>query len=494
MRAALVKELFLSEFLTSLVWNGELYYPRDNPFYQATYFKPARLEGIQNAWEKTLRLIREGRAPSDIGLYIHWPFCPSHCDFCACSMLVPKNNAEMEKVYSSIIQEINSFSHVFSGMPLSSLWMGGGTPTFMTDEQLDALLSHIRASFAFSRDAQIYIEASPATLTDSKLDILIKHGVNRITLGVQSLNDEVASTVNRQGQTREKVLKVFRKLKSIPELILDVDMMLGIERQSFTGFLRDMNDVLLLRPHLLHVYSFDDRPQVPWLKRREVISEDLRKEYEGILKLADRLSFMRGYRQQRDDGELSTLYPWEERQDGGVRKFRSSVLGIGPSAISHAYGSAWYTHPPVVCGSESQVSPFFWMESSIEEEMRGYAIWYLSQTRRLARKAFLDLFQVDVMETALASVFHRWEKERKVVIGQGFISLQNLDDLVDREVFLKGLYSEEIMAALISRWSKEIHAFVCDANSEALLRQEIRRKNSVPGFRVYHDAKFWRES
>ncbi len=494
MSFALTRNLSLPEFLTFLVWNGELYYPRDNSSYQATYFKPVRLEEIQNAWRRTLGLIREGRAPSDVGLYIHWPFCPSHCDFCACSMAVPKNKTEVERVYSSIIEEINSFSDVFSGTSLSSLWMGGGTPTFMTDQQLDFLLSHVRRSFVFSQNAQIYIEASPATLTDSKLEILIKYGVNRITLGIQSLSDEVTSAVNRQGQNRKKVIELFQKLKSIPGLIVDIDMMLGIERQSFAGFLRDMNEVLLLRPHLLHIYSFDERPQVPWLRRREKALGDLKKEYEEVLKLADRLSSLRGYRQQRDDNVRPVLYPWEERQDGGLRKFRSSVLGIGPSAISHAYGSAWYTHPPVSHGDESKISPFFWMESSIEEEMRGYAIWYLSQTRRLSRIAFLNLFQVDVMETAFASVFHRWEKERKVAIGKDFISLQNIDDLVEREVFLKDLYSEEIKTALISRWSKEIHAFGRDSNSAALWRQEVLRKNSVPGFRVYHDARFWGKS
>ncbi len=482
----------MSEFLTSIVWNGELYYPRDNSRYQATYFKPARLDEIQNAWRKTLDLIRCGRAPADIGLYIHWPFCPSHCDFCACSMAVPRNENEMRDGLFSILKELDSFSEIFGGYPLSSLWMGGGTPTFMTDAQLNALFSHIRDSFSFSQKAQIYVEASPATLTDSKLDILVKYGVNRITLGIQSLSDLVIKGANRQGQSREKVLGIFQKLRNFPGLVIDVDMMIGIAGQSRLDFLQDMADVLRFRPHILHVYSFDDRPQVPWSKQGGRVSKQQRGEHEIILTAADRLALRAGYAQQHDDGVHPILYPWEEKQDGGLRKFRASVLGIGPSAISHAFGSAWYTHPPLTQKNDSEVLPFFWMKANIEEEMRGYAIWYLSQTGRLSRRGFLDLFNIDVMETPLAAILNSWEKDGKALINDDFVFLRDMRDLADREVMLKDLYSKEITRALISQWSSEMRAFNHSLPSKAKWREKVFQQNSVPGFRVYHDGRFWR--
>ena len=484
------KRLPWPEFLSTLVWNGEFYYPRDGSSYNATYFKAASLGEIRGAWEKTLALIRTGAAPQDIGLYIHWPFCPSHCDFCACSMAVPKNQAEMEAALEAILKEMDSFSEIFKGYSFSSFWMGGGTPTFMTDEMLESLMSYVHKSFAFSHDAQIYVEASPATLTDSKLDILLGYGLNRITLGIQSFDDSLVKTVDRQGQKRERTLKIFEKLKSVSGLTVDVDLMIGLDGQSREIFLEDVKNILELRPHFLHVYGFDDRPQTLWSTRGKSLSKERRQNQRALLGQADKVFQGLGYLTQRDDISEPSLYPWEEKQDGGLRKFRSSVLGIGPSAISHAFGAAWYMHPLVGRAEYGSVPTFLWMESDREEEMRGYAIWYLSRNHRLSRKAFLKLFGEDIMKTGLSGIIGSWANLFLANIDDDFISLKPMD-LPDREVLLKGLYSRKIISALGSKWAKELKSFCGSFPGDGSWREKVRRKNDYSEFRVYRDSRFW---
>lgn len=479
-----------AEFLSTLIWNGEFYYPRDGSSYNATYFKAASIAEIRGAWEKTLALIRAGEAPQDIGLYIHWPFCPSHCDFCACSMAVPKNQSEIEKALGGIFKEIDSFSDIFRGYSLSSFWMGGGTPTFMTDEMLKSLMSHVHKSFAFAQGAQIYVEASPATLTDSKLDILLRYGLNRITLGIQSFDDSLVKAIDRQGQKKERTLEIFEKIKSVPGLIVDVDLMIGLDGQSREIFVGDVKNILEFRPHFLHVYGFDDRPQTLWSARGNALSKEQRQNQRALLDQADKALRGLGYLTQRDDISEPSLYPWEEKQDGGLRKFRSSVLGIGPSAISHAFGAAWYMHPLVGSVGYGSLPPFLWMESDGEEEMRGYALWYFSRNQRVSRKAFLKLFGEDILKTRLSEIIQSWEALSLVNIDDDFVSLKPMD-LPDREVLLKGLYSRKVISALASKWAKELRSFCSSFPGDGSWREMVRRKNDYSEFRVYRDSRFW---
>ncbi len=247
-------------FLAS-TYDNRRYFPVGDIDNHSRCFKPAQIPHIRAGWEKTLGLVKAGLAPPEIGLYIHWPFCPSRCTFCFCQMAVPHGRATTEKGLRALKDEMELFRPIFSGVRLSSLYIGGGTPTFMDDEMLDDLLSHIKRSFDFAESCEIYSETSPATLTRSKLDILLKHGFNRIAMGIETFNDALLSSLNRQGQTKEIAIRAFQMLSQTPDITTDIDLIVGLDGQTPAMFIKDMETALGLEPDCMHLYLFRDSPQ-----------------------------------------------------------------------------------------------------------------------------------------------------------------------------------------------------------------------------------------
>ncbi len=488
-----------AEFI-STIYRDEYYFPLDGSFPTPSYFQKTELGLVKEAWRHTISLMKEGKAPLELGLYIHWPFCPSQCTFCRCSMLVPGKNQDMRQALVALKEEMSQFKDVFKEMEFSSLYMGGGTPTFMTDEALDDFLSHMRLSFRFAPFAQIYTEASPSTLTPKKLEILLKHGFNRITVGVQTFNDDLLKKLNRVGQTKKVVANIFERMSRVPGLITDADLMISMEGQNAPVFIKDMEELLRLRPHCIHLYPFEDAPQTEFRKRGKIITARERKIESQLTLLADRMLSRAGYRRWRDDWEDISLHPWESRQEAAWRRFRGSFLGLGHSALSHAFGSAWYCHPRAPgkdffsTSHGAEIPPYLFMKSSVEEEMRGYVVESLARSRKMPRKIFKSLFKGDVLDfDFLADKVSDLVKLGLAEVGPDFI-LWKGQDTVDLSVQLKRLYSPDIIAAILKAESRAFGEF-----QSRLERKELDWKKLIfegqaeHDTMAYYDPRVWPE-
>lgn len=439
--------LRLYTFLSTFCWD-DYYFPMDGPFQNYTYFPKAPLSTVRECWKTTLKLVREGRAPGEVGVYVHWPFCLSRCSYCFCSMRVPRSGAETARYAEALEAEIRALSPLFERTPVGSLWLGGGTPTFMSEDALDRLLGRLRSAFHLEPGAQVYVEASPATLTPEKVGVLLRHGVNRITLGLQSLDGAVASATGRILQTREAAERAFG-LVSGKGMLVDVDLMMGLEGQSKLSFLKDLAWVLRKKPDALHLFAFDPRPQTLFRARGGLQPPRMREELRVLMDLADRAVRAGGYRVSRLDQKTLAPDCPEERQDSAVRRLGASVLGLGASAISHAFGSAWYCHPLAGGSPAAALGDFRLMRTGLDEEARGFALRHLALFGRLDESAFEGLFGRSPLEApglgrALLDLGEhgvlRREKGAFVYAGR---------DPVERSVLLKHLYSPRAIAGLL---------------------------------------------
>jgi len=441
------ERLRLYTFLSTFCWD-DYYFPMDGPFQNYTYFPKAPLSEVKDCWKTTLRLIREGRAPKEVGVYVHWPFCLSRCSYCFCSMRVPNSAAETARYAAALESELRALSPLFERTSVGSLWLGGGTPTFMSADELDRLLSRLRASFALEPGAQVYVEASPATLSPAKVEVLLKHGVNRVTLGLQSLDGSVTAATGRRLQTREAAERAF-ELVAGRGMLVDLDLMMGLEGQSKLSFLKDLAWVLRRRPDVLHLFAFDPRPQTLFSIRGKKQTGRTRGELRVLMELADRAVRAGGYRVSRLDPETLAPDCPEERQDSAARRLGASVLGLGASAVSHAFGSARYCHPLAGSSPAAAAGSYRLMRTGLGEEMRGFALRHLSLFGRLDERAFAALFgrsplEVPGLGRALAELGEhgvlRRDKRELVYSGR---------DPVERCVVLKHLYSPRAAAALL---------------------------------------------
>lgn len=441
------EDLTLYKYLSGFCWD-EYYFPMDGPFQNYTYFKRAGRNTILGCWEKTLGLIKKGIAPREVGLYVHWPFCPSECSYCFCSMSVPKSREIMNRYLRALKAEIAAFRDVFKGTALTSIWLGGGTPTFMPERDLEDLLGTIRSSFELEPGSQVYVESSPATLTSSKMRILRRHGVNRLTLGVQSRDEAVLKAVNRRGQTSAAVERAF-ELAASDGMLVDVDIMFGLEGQSKLSALRDVSWVLKRKPAVLHMFAFDPRPQTAFARQGKQRPEFVRRDLNLLMGIADRAVRAAGYRVSRLNAE--TLEPDcpEETQDSALRRKGASVLGLGASAISHAFGSAWTCHPLVSDFALDKAAPYLMMKSGLSEEMRGYALRHLSLFGRVSRRDFKKRFGIDPLRVPGLSAALRDLEYSGHLRADASALIYSGRDPVERKVVLKRLYSPTVLRALM---------------------------------------------
>jgi oxygen-independent coproporphyrinogen-3 oxidase len=460
-------------FLTSLCHDEhEPYYPADGDGYSdCGYFRRSSLREARGFWRRTAGLIRAGKAPRELGLYLHWPFCPAQCAFCFCSMAVPRSAGEM-KAYAALLErEMEAFRGPLEGVPFTSVYLGGGTPTFIPDALLDRLLGRLRSSFTLAPDAEVYVEASPATLTRAKLGVLRRHGVNRLTLGVQSLDPKVLSLGRRPGQTRATVARAVRLAREAPEVYSGVELMFGLEGQTPRSFIRDVVEVMKLGPDAVYLYGFDARPRTPFARAGKRLPPRVREAQLRMPGLLDKVARLHGYRPPSHHPDTPEYMSTISRQCRAARRCGASILGLGAGALSHAFGSAWYRHPPIEESPRGWrgLPPFFSLESPPAEEMRGYAVRHLYTQGELSREGFRGLFGRDPMEVpALAKPLRSLAALGKLRVAPGLIAFTT-QDRAQRVVYSKSLYSPGLERRLLAAHRAEHREFL-RGNPESALK------------------------
>ena len=447
------------------------------------YFKDTSIEEIGELWKRTLSLSLGLAHP--ILLYVHWPFCSSYCSFCRFGMESPSHHKEQELVLNSLREEMGRLKDTFKEISFPSLYIGGGTPTFMTDAMLENFLSAIRGNFKLAPGAQIHVDASPATLTESKLKILIRHGINRITLGIQTFDAQVLGRIDRRGQDEQKVRTLFALIKKFPDLFIDTDMMIGLEGQKDSIFIKDFSQILTLSPHSIHLYPFADDERTLWKKRGKKVDRNQKDQNSYLLNLADCMARKAGYVTGYEDWENLRQNPWETRHEALWRDFRASILGIGYGALSHIFGAAWYYHPkpPSKGVSTDAIPPIKMLEFDVEEEMRGYIIESIMRNNKISRAAFHSLFHHDVSECAPVSyILEGFEKRGLMKVDSAALYWTG-QDIVERSIQLQRLYSPKMTEALIQ---STVDSGYCHVEGGTLLDHRIRTRQGHIDCRIYY--------
>jgi oxygen-independent coproporphyrinogen-3 oxidase len=488
-------------FLTSVCHEEhEAYFPTDGGAYlDRSYFSPTSIEQIRGYWGKTTRLIRSGRIPREMGLYIHWPFCLSRCTFCFCAMCISSGRGEMRRYHLMLKREIEALRDLFKGIEFQSIYIGGGTPSLMPEENLRDLFRLIHESFDFETDAEIYMEASPVTMTAEKLKVMRDVGINHVTVGVQSMDSMVLTKTNRVGQTREKVQQAFGLLANEPDIISAGDLMYGLEGQTDKSFLRDFLDMMKSGPRNLRVYAFDPRVQTAFTQAGKEAADNLRDQQWRMVEALDKLAVRFGYQNAPLDPENTDYLSAITRQCRMARKWGASTLGIGMSALSHAFGAAWYGHPSFssATAGETAGSPRRWegippsysMESSLIEEMRGFAVRHLHTQGRVSRENFITVFGKDIVDVpALANAIEELKKAGKLAVDENFVRFLSKNRL-ERQVYCKRFFSPKLISALLRGNRAKYREFNRQYSDEQITNLEaVSDKRVASLMRMYYRA------
>ena len=196
-----------------------------------------------------------------LSLYVHIPFCESLCYYCACNKIITKHHDRADVYLRYLSREVDLHTaHCGTGQVVSQLHLGGGTPTFLSDDGLRELMDTLRRSFTLVPGGEYSIEVDPRTVDAGRLKVLAELGFNRLSFGVQDFDPEVQKAVHRV-QPAEQVFALVESARAIGFDSINVDLIYGLPKQTPDSFDRTLAQVNELRPDRIALYAYAHLPE-----------------------------------------------------------------------------------------------------------------------------------------------------------------------------------------------------------------------------------------
>lgn len=231
--------------------------PRYTSYPTADRFKAG---SVHAQYINALRERDAGHPDAPLSLYVHIPFCDTVCYYCACNKIVTKHKFKADPYLDDLEKEIRLIRELFHEVPVvSQLHFGGGTPTFLTNVQMKCLLDMLHANFKFADDAECSVEIDPRRLEPGVLELMASYGFNRMSLGVQDVDEAVQEAINRV-QPVEVTGRVLEQARRLGYRSINMDLIYGLPLQSVNTMHRTLKTVLAWRPDRIALYSYAHLP------------------------------------------------------------------------------------------------------------------------------------------------------------------------------------------------------------------------------------------
>ena len=214
-----------------------------------------------------------GQKNRPLSIYVHIPFCESLCYYCACNKIITKHHEKAEPYLRYLAKEIELYtSSIGMGQTVSQLHLGGGTPTFLSNDELRELMSMLKRSFSFVAGGEYSVEVDPRTVDEARLALLFELGFNRLSFGVQDFDPEVQKAVHRI-QPAQQVFDLVASARKIGFESINVDLIYGLPKQTPESFDRTLKQINELRPDRIALYAYAHLPERFKPQRRILAAE-----------------------------------------------------------------------------------------------------------------------------------------------------------------------------------------------------------------------------
>jgi len=205
-------------------------------------------------------------ASTPVSLYMHLPFCESLCLFCACNVVITKDHSVAPPYIEILEREIERVARSVSReRRVVQFHWGGGTPTYLTPEQMEGLFRFAAERFSFAPDAEIGIEIDPRVTTQAHLETLRRLGFNRLSMGIQDFHPEVQEAIHRI-QPLELTGGLIESARALGFDSINVDLIYGLPLQTAERFSHTVEQVVDLNPDRVAMFSY---AHVPWLRKQQ---------------------------------------------------------------------------------------------------------------------------------------------------------------------------------------------------------------------------------
>lgn len=218
----------------------------------------------------------------ELELYVHIPFCVSKCAYCD-FLSAPASQQTQRDYVQQLIQEITTVSAACEEYEVSSIFIGGGTPSVLPGPWIRTVMDALRGEFSVREDAEITIEINPGTVTMEKLECYREGGINRISIGLQSADDDELKLLGRI-HTYDSFLKTYQQVRMAGFANVSVDLMSGLPGQSLAAWEKTLKKIVMLKPEHISAYSLIIEEGTPFYRR---YGEERDPAFAGALPLPD---------------------------------------------------------------------------------------------------------------------------------------------------------------------------------------------------------------
>ena len=273
-------------------------------------------------------LIRKNKAP--LGIYIHVPFCRSKCMYCDFYSLPTKDDKLMENYLSATCAHIKETGALTPNHKVDTIYFGGGTPTFFGAEGMATILTAVRRSFDVAGDAEITFEANPDSVSEHLLRRLKAEGFNRVSLGVQTDDDELLKKLGRPHDYAQ-VISAVKRIRKAGFRNISLDLMYGLPGQTLAAWRSTLDNVLSLNPDHISCYGLKVEEGTPLYKIKDFAQLPDDDAQADMYMAAIEALRSRGYRQY----EISNFAKKGRVSRHNIKYWNGEeYLGFGPDASS----------------------------------------------------------------------------------------------------------------------------------------------------------------
>ncbi|WP_261389915.1 oxygen-independent coproporphyrinogen III oxidase [Ferrimonas balearica] len=329
-------------------WNQALIekYNYSGPRYTSY---PTAIEFHKDFSDADLRQAITGSDKRDLSLYIHVPFCHKLCYYCGCNKIITRHPHKADQYLDYLEREIKNRAPLFQDYTVTQMHWGGGTPTFLNNDQIRRLTGLLKEHFNFADEGEFSIEIDPREIELETVDVLKEVGFNRISVGVQDFNKEVQKAVNRE-QDEQFIFDLIKYAREQGFESTNVDLIYGLPHQTPETFVKTLERIKDLSPDRLSIFNYAHLPH-RFAAQRKIHEEDLPSPQQKLKILETSINTLtdEGYQFigmdhfAKPDDELAKLQragKLHRNFQGYTTQPDADLLGLGASAIS-SIGNAY---------------------------------------------------------------------------------------------------------------------------------------------------------
>jgi len=323
----------------------------------------------------------------NLALYIHIPFCIRKCLYCD-FLSGPFTEGDRTIYISALIEEIKEKSISYNQRTVMSIFFGGGTPSILSGEEMISIMSVIKTNYHLSDSCEITMEMNPGTVDKSKIEGYVRAGINRVSIGLQSANDDELRRLGRI-HNYEEFLEAYQLVNEAGIHNVNVDLMSGIPGQTIASFKDTLHKVLSLKPALNHIsaYSLIIEEGTPFYDMElDIPDEETDRE---MYKITNDILGQNGLRRYEISNYSREGY---ECRHNIVYWKRGDYLGLGLGASSMIDNTRWKNTSDILEYCSKSFGKFEEEFLSAQNQMEEFMFLGLRLTKGISVNDFIEYF------------------------------------------------------------------------------------------------------